>query len=141
MADSSKKFNLADLALGLLFTALLAALVVQIFIPNPLRQAVLDEAERPFVEIVLRSDAMFLADRMTPGDQQVGENDVVQAELLSVTPKTDHLLTAWKVRSREWRDWVQFGTYVLRPGEKVEIFTREYKLIGWLVEVRGEPGS
>ncbi|MHC4607619.1 MAG: hypothetical protein ACYTAF_11945 [Planctomycetota bacterium] len=133
---NDRRVNLVDIVLGLIFLSLLAALAVQILVPNPLRQAVLDEADRPYVAVVVESDALFLGEKMTPGDRQLGEHDRVEAELQSVERTGDRLRSVWKVRARDWRGTLQFGGFDLKPGERLEIHAPEYKLIGWIVEVR-----
>lgn len=130
-----RRLNLPDLALGLLLLALLAALSVQMFVPNPLRRAVADEAARFPVEIVTEGEASFLRDRMKPGDRQAATDDGRPvAELVSVEGG-DRLRARWRIEARSRRGWRQFGKFVLMPGERVEIYTPGYKYIGWVVEV------
>ena len=129
-----RKLNLLDLAAGLIFLALFAAFLVQLFVPNALRQSVLDEATRPTVKVVAESDALSLRDRMHPGDRQLGEHDRVEAELLSFEI-LGKLQAKWKLRAREWRGWLQFGESVLKPGEQLHVTTPGYNFIGTIVEV------
>ena len=129
-----RKLNLLDLAAGLILLALFAAFLVQLFVPNALRQNVLDEASRPTIKVVAEANALFLRDRMHPGDRQLGEHDRVEAELISFE-LSEKLTAVWKLRAREWRGWLQFGESVLKPGEQLHVATPGYHFIGTIVEV------
>lgn len=130
------RINLVDFGLLLLALSVFAALVVHVVVPSPLRRAVVDEAERFPVEIVVQSDATFLADRMTPGDAQVLAHGEKGIELLAVEVKDGKIRARFRVRARKWRGFVQYGDSTLVPGAPFDFYADRYQYSGIIVDVR-----
>ena len=131
-----KRLNLVDAALLVLFLGIIGALAVHVFVKNPLRRAVVDEAERVPVEIEVVSRETFLTTHMTVGDAQRMPDGRPGVELLAFEIERDQLVARLRVHARRWREALQYGNFSIVPGERFEFAGPKYKLIGAIRHVR-----
>lgn len=129
-----RKVNLADLALLLLGLSVLAALVVHVVVPSPLRRAVVDEAERVPVEIVVRSE--YLPKDMTPGHAQRLQHGETGVELLAIDVKDGRVFARFRVNARKWRGFLQYGETTLTEGATFDFYGPGYQYSGVIVDAR-----
>ena len=132
------RWNALDLAVLLLFLAILGALIIHVTHPSPLRRTLVDEAERSPLLVDISCKDTFLVTHMKEGDVQMLEKGTPGMELVSFSVNEESLVARFRVQARKWRDWWQYGDLEILVGERFEFFSRKYKLIGTITDVHPE---
>ena len=129
------RWNALDIAFLLLTLSILGALLLHVTHPAPLRRTLTQDAERIPLTISVSCTEDFLDEHMKEGDVQMLEKGTPGIELISFQKEKGTLLVRFRVYARKWKEWWQYGSMEILPGEKFEFFTKTYKLIGTITHV------